>query len=377
MIEVHGLDKSYGSKQVLSNVSFTAENGIVTGFVGPNGAGKSTTMRMIAQLEIPDSGQALIDGQPFSQASHPLQTMGVYLGSDYLPGNETGQAYLEYVCRVGGVSRDIIPSLLESVELTGAENKKISSYSLGMKQRIGLAAAIAGNANTLMLDEPVNGLDPMGVQWLRNLLRSQAQQGKAVLLSSHLLSELEVVADKIVMIEHGKIIAQGMLNDLVQNNNKREKQVIVHTSDDVGIARFLSQNRVRVSREDGYLRIWGATPQYLARFIVMNKVELYRLEEKRETLEEMFMARAAAGNSSQLPPSANLPAPAGSQMPVQHQMPAPRQIPPAQQGYSPQTRPPRPAGAPAPQYPAAPAGYPSHPQHNVPRQFPEGGRYVR
>ena len=136
MIEVSNISKKYGSKQVLTDVSFTAENGFVTGFVGPNGAGKSTTMRMIAQLETPDAGRALVDGQDFAKARQPLHVMGVYLGSDYLPLNMTGQAYLEYVCHIGDVPKENIPLLLQAVELTGAEGRKISSYSLGMKQPI-------------------------------------------------------------------------------------------------------------------------------------------------------------------------------------------------------------------------------------------------
>ena len=189
MIEVQGLNKTYGQKQVLTNVSFRAENGLVTGFVGPNGAGKSTTMRMIAALEEPDSGTTLVDGQPFSKAAMPAQLLGVYLGSDYLPIHLTAAEYLAYVCTTNGLDKASIPSLLQMVELAHVADKPISSFSLGMRQRAGLAAAMAGNPANLMLDEPVNGLDPMGVQWLRGVIREQARQGRAVLLSSHLLSE--------------------------------------------------------------------------------------------------------------------------------------------------------------------------------------------
>ena len=293
MIEVFNISKKYGSKQVLTDVSFTAENGFVTGFVGPNGAGKSTTMRMIGQLETPDSGRALVDGQEFAKARQPLQVMGIYLGSDYLPSHMTGQAYLEYVCRAGNVPKEKIPQLLQAVELTGAEGRKISSYSLGMKQRMGLAAAIAGDANTLMLDEPVNGLDPMGVQWLRNLLRSQAAQGKAVLLSSHLLSELEVVADKIVMLDQGRIVSQGYINDLKKRSSGKT-HVVMHTSDDAKVAACLQNNGVPVKVSADYLSVTGLAPDKLAEFVIKGGLALYMIEEKQVSLEEMFMATAAA-----------------------------------------------------------------------------------
>ena len=299
MIEVFNLDKRYGQKQVLSDVSFVAENGLVTGFVGPNGAGKSTTMRMISQIENPDSGGALVDGQEFSKADQPLQVMGIYLGSDYLPNNMTGADYLAYVCKAGGVPKDNIPSLLQAVELLGAEGRKISSYSLGMRQRIGLAAAIAGNASNLMLDEPVNGLDPMGVQWLRGLIRSQAEAGKAVLLSSHLLSELELVADKIVMLDQGYVTTQGYLSDLSAMADS--KHIILNTSDNDKVARYLVKKHVPVQASEGKLIVSGVEPQTLARVIVRNNLDLYQLEEKHITLEEMFMAKAAEAQAPQQP----------------------------------------------------------------------------
>ena len=296
MIEINGISKKYGTKQVLENVTFTAENGYVTGFVGPNGAGKSTTMRMVAAIENPDSGTSLIDGKPFSKAAAPAQTMGIYLGGDYLPQNMTGAAYMAYVCKTSDIPKSNIAPLLEMVQLTAAADRKISSYSLGMKQRIGLAVAIAGNAGNLMLDEPVNGLDPAGVQWLRGLIRAQADQGKAVLLSSHLLSELELVADKIVMLDQGRIISQGMIKDLEKGKTRK---VAIHTSDDAKLARYLAKKGARVETAEDHLVVYGAAPNKMARVIVNNGLDLYLLEERHDSLEEMFMnATNVAGGAA-------------------------------------------------------------------------------
>lgn len=293
MIEVLHLNKTYGSKQVLADVSFTAENGLVTGFVGPNGAGKSTTMRMIAALEEPDSGSATVDGVPFSRSKAPASTLGVYLGGDYLPNNMSGSAYLSYVCQVGGVPQSEVPGLLETVGLGGAGNRKISSYSLGMRQRIGLAAAIAADPSTLMLDEPVNGLDPMGVQWIRNVVREQAARGKAVLLSSHLLSELELVADKVVMLNAGVIVKQGMMSQLTSAAGK--KQTLLRTSDDRRVAAALNKKGIPARLVPDGIVVERVSPNKLARFVIRNGLELFRLEEKHESLEELFFDAAQPG----------------------------------------------------------------------------------
>ncbi len=291
MIEVSHLNKTYGAKQVLTDISFTAENGLVTGFVGPNGAGKSTTMRLIAALEKPDSGTATVDGAPFAESKTPAAVLGVYLGGDYLPNNMTGSAYLSYVCRVDGVPQTEVPNLLDTVGLSGAGGNKIISYSLGMRQRIGLAAALAGNPSTLMLDEPVNGLDPMGVQWIRDVVREQAAQGKAVLLSSHLLSELELVADKVVMLNSGRIVKQGMMSELASEAGG--KRTLLKTSNDQRIANLLLNQGNSARLTAGGVLVDEVAPDVLARFVIINGLALYRLEEKHESLEELFFEAAA------------------------------------------------------------------------------------
>ena len=289
LIEVRGLCKSYGGRQVLSDVSFVAKNGFVTGFVGPNGAGKSTTMRMVACLEKPDQGEALVDGQPFAQAACPGRAMGVYLGQGYLPTHMTGVAYLAYVCNVANARADRVRDLLDMVELTDAGNKEIGSYSLGMKQRIGIAAALANNPTTLMLDEPVNGLDPMGVQWLRNILRERAAQGTAVLLSSHLLSELELVADRVVMLDHGHVVARGDMSELERSG---EARVLVRTSDDEAMLGLLARAGVQAHREESGLVVEGLSTLEVCKVAFDANLLMDHLEETHSSLEEVFMARA-------------------------------------------------------------------------------------
>ena len=293
MIEVQGLNKTYGQKQVLADVSFRAENGLVTGFVGPNGAGKSTTMRMIAALEIPDSGTATVDGQPFSKAASPARALGIYLGSDYLPNHMTAAEYLAYVCRSNGLDKTSIPALLQTVELAHAADKPISSYSLGMRQRAGLAAALAGNPANLMLDEPVNGLDPMGVQWLRGVVREQARAGRAVLLSSHLLSELELVADYVVMLDQGRVVRMGAMGELAGQSGP--VQVLVRTSNDQALMEQLAKGGCQVNNAGGMVRVTNVAPEDIADFVVKSGLRLYHLELKRSSLEELFMAQQGQG----------------------------------------------------------------------------------
>lgn len=290
MIQIEHLKKSYGGKEVLSDVTFTAEDGCITGFVGPNGAGKSTTMRIVACMEGADAGTALVNGKPFREAACPSAEMGIYLGNEYLPMTMTGQDYLAYACRVAGVDVSAVDRLLDSVELGGSGRKTIASYSLGMKQRVGLAAALVANPTTLMLDEPVNGLDPMGVQWLRGVLRAQADKGKAVLLSSHLLSELELVADRVVMLDHGHIVAQGAMGDLEASGDKR---VLIHTSDDVALMKVYAQHGVKAKRDGVNISVSDMTARDAGKMAYDAGILVDSLVTANSSLEDVFMNKAA------------------------------------------------------------------------------------
>ena len=335
MIEVQGLNKTYGQKQVLTNVSFRADNGLVTGFVGPNGAGKSTTMRIIAAIEKPDSGITLVDGEPFSKASTPARTLGAYLGSEYLPNHMTAAEYLAYICKANKLDKASIPALLEMVELSHAANKPISSFSLGMRQRAGLAAALSGNPANLMLDEPVNGLDPMGVQWLRGVIRQQAAAGRAVLLSSHLLSELELVADRVVMLDKGVVVRMGSTNAL--SNQTGPVRVLVKTSNNSLLANHVRQQGYQVENAGEMMLVTGLAPERLADLAFRLGLQLSHLEVKHTNLEELFMSTASSAESAariQAPPQAT-PLPAHRQKQPRHARPQPnQQYPQQEQGVS-------------------------------------------
>ncbi len=217
MIVVEELTKRYGAFTAVDHVSFSVEPGSVTGFLGPNGAGKSTSMRMMVGLTTPTSGTATIAGRRFSDLPNPGVEVGVMLDASAQHAGRTGREILTVAQRMMGLPARRVAEMLELVGLTDTEaNRRVGNYSLGMRQRLGIAAALIGEPEVLVLDEPANGLDPAGIRWMRDLLRGYADQGGTVLLSSHLLHEVEVVADEIVMIGNGRIVAQGSKAELLQ-----------------------------------------------------------------------------------------------------------------------------------------------------------------
>jgi ABC-2 type transport system ATP-binding protein len=217
MITIDSLTKRYGNFTAVDDVSFTAEAGRVTGFLGPNGAGKSTTMRVMVGLTPPTSGSAHISGELFADLPNPGLEVGVLLDASAQHAGRTGREILTIAQRTMGLPKLRVEEMLDRVSLTEKEaDRRVRNYSLGMRQRLGIAHALLGDPSVLILDEPANGLDPAGIRWMRDLLRSYADQGGTVLLSSHLLHEIEVIADDIVVIGNGRIVAQGTKNDLLQ-----------------------------------------------------------------------------------------------------------------------------------------------------------------
>ena len=208
-VVVSGLTKAYGGVKVVDDVSFTAEPGQVTGFLGPNGAGKTTTLRMLLGLVEPSSGHATIGGAPYRELGRPAFRVGAVLEANGAHEGRTGRDHLRVLCRTAGLRLDRADEVLSAVGLAGAANRTVRGYSLGMRQRLGVAAALLGDPQVLILDEPVNGLDPRGIRWIRDLLRSLAASGRTVLVSSHLLAEMERVADHLVIIAAGRVIAAG------------------------------------------------------------------------------------------------------------------------------------------------------------------------
>ncbi|MCL3862153.1 ABC transporter ATP-binding protein [Actinotalea sp. K2] len=235
MITVENLTKRYGSFTAVDDISFTLAPGTVTGFLGPNGAGKSTAMRIMAGLTPPTSGHATILGKPYAQLSNPGRQVGVLLDASAQHAGRTGREVLSIGAMVMGAGRDRVEEMLELVGLTPDEaRRRLRHYSLGMRQRLGIAHALLGDPEVLILDEPANGLDPQGIHWMRGLLRGFAEGGGTVLLSSHLLHEVEVVADELILIGHGHIVAQGTKTELLAGSG-----VVVDALDRDALAKAL------------------------------------------------------------------------------------------------------------------------------------------
>jgi ABC-2 type transport system ATP-binding protein len=213
-IEVDGLHKRFGQTVALDGVSFTVASGTVTGFVGPNGAGKSTTMRIILGLDSAERGTATVGGRPYASLTHPMRELGSLLDAGALQPSRSGRNHLLWIARSQGLPASRVDEVAALVGLGGAARRKAGGYSLGMRQRLGIAAALLGDPGTLIMDEPFNGMDPEGIIWMRSFLRELAAEGRAVLVSSHLLSELPDVADRIVVIGRGRVLADGPLQEL-------------------------------------------------------------------------------------------------------------------------------------------------------------------
>jgi ABC-2 type transport system ATP-binding protein len=219
-ITVERLTKRYGETLAVDDLSFTVESGRVTGFLGPNGSGKSTTMRALLGLIRPTSGRALVQGKPFHELKDPVRTVGASLdASDVHPGR-TGRSHLRTLAAAAGLPNSRVDEVLDMTELTPARDRRVKGYSMGMRQRLALAAALLGDPKILMLDEPANGLDPQGMRWLRDILVELASQGRAVLISSHVLSEVEQTVDSVVVIGVGRLVMQGTLADLVAGDTR-------------------------------------------------------------------------------------------------------------------------------------------------------------
>lgn len=257
MIRVEGLSKSYGGRAVLSDVSFVAHAGEVTGFLGPNGAGKSTTLRVLVGLVRPDSGRATVLGEKYQDLQDPVLRVGALLDASVLHPGRTGRDTLAATARYLRLPQQRVDEVLELVGLSAdAHRQRVRAYSLGMRQRLGLAHALLGDPDVLVLDEPANGLDPEGIRWLRGLLVDFARSGRTVLLSSHLLSEVEKVADRAVIIRDGRIVADGDMQELLG-----EAATLVRTDDDAKLRRVVSASGLAVLMgESGVLKI-RATPE--------------------------------------------------------------------------------------------------------------------
>ncbi len=290
MIIIDSLTKQYGGTTVVRDLSFTARDGRVTGFLGPNGAGKSTSMRMMVGLATPTEGTATINGRRFADLPNPGREVGVMLDASAQHAGRTGREILTIAQQIMGVPASRVAELLELVSLTSTEaDRRVGNYSLGMRQRLGIAAALIGDPSVLILDEPANGLDPAGIRWMRDLLRDYADHGGTVLLSSHLLAEIEIIADDIVMIGQGRIVCQGSKADLLAAAG-----TVVRSADIVALQRALAAASVTSTvHEDGSLRTDADTAR-VGRAAYDGGVVLTELRTAESGgLEEMFLELTA------------------------------------------------------------------------------------
>ncbi len=289
MITLDGLSKRYGRNTVVEQVSFEARPGRVTGFLGPNGAGKSTTMRMIVGLTTPTSGTAEIYGRRFTDLPNPGREVGVMLDASAQHAGRTGREILTIAQRMLGVPAIRVDEMLDLVSLTKEESeRRVGNYSLGMRQRLGIATALIGRPSVLILDEPANGLDPAGIRWMRDLLRDYADGGGTVLLSSHLLREIEIVADDIVMIGGGRIVSHGSKAELLRSVGS-----IVRARDMERLRQALQASGIDATdNDDGAIKT-SADPDTVGRVALRSAVPLTELRTAEGGLEDMFLRLTA------------------------------------------------------------------------------------
>jgi ABC-2 type transport system ATP-binding protein len=289
MITIDSLTKKYGRTTVVDGVSFVARPGRVTGFLGPNGAGKSTTMRMVVGLTKPSSGSSTVAGRPFAELANPGREIGVMLDASAQHAGRTGREILTIVQQMLGLPGSRVDEMLDLVSLTPTEaDRRVGNYSLGMRQRLGIATALIGNPGVLMLDEPANGLDPAGIRWMRDLLRDFADRGGTVLLSSHLLREVEVVADDIVMIGHGRVVCEGTMADLV-----RSLGTVARTDDTAALRRALHASGVDTDVTDEGTVTTSAEPAHVGHVAFSAGIALTELRTADGGLEDMFLELTA------------------------------------------------------------------------------------
>jgi ABC-2 type transport system ATP-binding protein len=289
MITLESVSKRYGDQLAVDDLSFAVQPGRVTGFLGPNGSGKSTTMRMILGLDAPTAGAALVDGRPYAEHEAPLRKVGALLEARGVHPGRTARAHLRTLAATHGIARSRITHVIDQVGLSEAADRRVGGFSLGMGQRLGIAGALLGDPTVVMLDEPVNGLDPDGVQWIRRLLRSLADEGRTVFVSSHLMSEMALTADQLVVIGRGRLIADVPVDELIAQASR--DIVSVRTPDGQRLRELLAGPDVAVTSVDtDLLQIEGATAQMIGDLAARHGLAVYEMTPLRASLEEAFMA---------------------------------------------------------------------------------------
>jgi ABC-2 type transport system ATP-binding protein len=286
MITVEDLTKRYGDKTAVDALSFTVRPGVVTGFLGPNGAGKSTTMRMIAGLDRPTTGTALVDGRPYAAHGDPLRQVGLLLEAKAVHTSRNARDHLRALAATHGIAQGRVEEVIAMTGLQDVAGKRAGGFSLGMGQRLGIASALLGDPANLVLDEPVNGLDPEGVLWIRGLLRNLAAEGRTILLSSHLMSEMALTADHLIVIGRGRLIADVTVEELTASR----EVVRLRTPDAGALAELLKPTAATVEApQRDRLEVTGLASDAIGELAREHDIALYELTPVRASLEEAFM----------------------------------------------------------------------------------------
>jgi ABC-2 type transport system ATP-binding protein len=284
VIDVVGLTKQFGGTVAVDDLSFSVQPGVVTGFLGPNGAGKTTTLRCLLGLISPTAGSATIDGRPYRDLEDPIRTVGAALESSSFHPGRSARAHLRWMALAAGIDPARCDQLLAQVGLTEVGDKRVGGFSLGMRQRLGLAQALLGDPRVLILDEPANGLDPAGIAWLRGFLRALAAEGRTVLVSSHVLGEVQQTVDQVVVITRGRLVRAGRLADL----DTGPRAVLVRTPEPARLREALASYSVQ-ALDGGRLRVSGGTTDEIGHLAHEHGVELHELTAEAGDLERVFL----------------------------------------------------------------------------------------
>ncbi|NDW06833.1 ATP-binding cassette domain-containing protein [Jiella sp. 40Bstr34] len=287
-IRAHGLTKRYGGKTAVDGLSFSVQPGVITGFLGPNGAGKSTTLRMLLGLIRPTQGAITIGGRPIAELEHPARTIGALLDARAVHPQRTAYDHLLAFAHAAGLGKARVDKMLDLAGLSNAATSRPDQFSLGMYQRLGLATALLGDPDVLVLDEPLNGLDPEGIRWMRSLMRSLASKGRTILFSSHLMSEMEITADNLIVIGNGRLIADSSLAEFIKAHTSTV--VLVRTAAREQLARALSDAGMRFKAiASDTLHVAGADPSCVGGMAAKEGITLDELTTIREPLEKAFL----------------------------------------------------------------------------------------
>jgi ABC-2 type transport system ATP-binding protein len=292
MIEVRGLTKRYGEKIAVNDLTFGIEPGKVTGFLGPNGAGKTTTMRLILGLDYPNAGTVTVDGKSYRDLAYPMREVGALLDAKAVHGGRSAYSHLLCLAQTNNLPKRRVGEVLDLVGLSEVARKRSKGFSLGMSQRLGIAATLLGDPNVLMFDEPVNGLDPEGILWIRNLMKALAAEGRTVFVSSHLMAEMENTADHLIVIGRGKLIADCSMTEFIARSSGASVRVRTPSPDQLVLA-IAAEGGSATAEKDGTLLVQGMAADKVGDIAFDKGIRLHELTTVRASLEEAFMELTA------------------------------------------------------------------------------------